>query len=127
VEGQVSLPARAFADFEAYTRAFSHDANIPAALWGSVEVGHLHIWLLLPEDETRLKQQASHVLEKLQDYSTQLGGGPTGKVAPGILKRLALQRNSWSPGWRVRAKLKEQFDPQGILPLRDPLTKNMFA
>jgi glycolate oxidase len=127
LEGQVVLPARAFADFEAYTRAFSHDANISAALWGTVEVGHLHIWLPLPEDEPRLRQQASHVLEKLQDYSVQLGGGPTGKVAPAILKRLTPQRSSWTSGWRVRAKLKEQFDPHTIFPLRDPLTKNMFA
>ncbi len=127
LEGQVVLPARAFADFEAYTRAFSHDANILAALWGTIEVGHLHIWLLLPEDEPRLRQQASHVLEKLQDFSVQLGGGPAGKVAPGILKKLALQRSSWPSGWRVRAKLKEQFDPHTIFPLRDPLTKNMFA
>jgi FAD/FMN-containing dehydrogenase len=126
VEGQVVLPARAFADFEAYTRVQSHESNISAALAGTVEVGHMHIWLLLPEDEPRLKRRAMEALEKMQEYSVQLGGGPTGQVAPGILARLALQQATWSTGWRVRAKLKEQLDPQGIFPIREPLVHGVL-
>ncbi|MFH1010860.1 MAG: FAD-binding oxidoreductase [bacterium] len=126
MEGQVVLPARAFADFEAYTRAVSHEANISAALAGTVEVGHMHIWLFLSEDEPRLKRRANDVLEKMQDYSAQLGGGPAGKIAPGILKRLALQRDSWTTGWRVCAKLKERLDPHGIFPIREPLAQRVL-
>lgn len=116
IEGLVVLPARAFANFETYARGLSHEANIPVALWGTVEVGYLHIWLLLPDDEPRLRRRADEVLEKLQDYAAQLGGGPAGKAAAGVLRRRALHRGSSATGWKIRAKLKEQLDPLNILP-----------
>ncbi len=122
LHGQVVLPARAFPDFEADARALSHEANLPIALWGTVEVGHLHIWLLLPEDEPRLRRRAGEVLEKLQEYSAQLGGGPAGKAAEGVLRRVALRRGSSPTGWKVRDKLKEQLDPDAIFPAEKALS-----
>jgi FAD/FMN-containing dehydrogenase len=122
LHGQVVLPVRAFTDFESDARALSHEANLPIAIWGTVEVGHLHIWILLPEDESRLRRRAGEVLEKLQEYSAQLGGGPAGKAAPGILQRVAVRRGSSPTGWKVRDKLKEQLDPDAIFPAEKALS-----
>ncbi|MBU1937100.1 FAD-binding oxidoreductase, partial [bacterium] len=122
LHSQVVLPARAFPDFEAHARELSHEANLPIALWGTVEVGHLHIWLLLPEDEPRLRRRAGEVLDKLQEYSAQLGGGPSGKASGGILQRVALRRGSSPTGWKVRDKLKEQLDPDAIFPAEKALS-----
>ena len=114
LEGQIMLPARAFTDFEARARAVSYEASIAVALCGTVEVGHLHIWVLSSEDEPRLKRRASEVLEKLQECAVELGGGPVGKAAAAFLKRRVRHRGISITGQQVRTKLKKQLDPHAI-------------
>ncbi len=114
LEGQVVLPARSFAGLEAHARELSYEANIAVALLGTVEVGHLHIWLLLSEDDPRIRRQAAQVLDKLQEYAAESGGGPAGRIAARARRRWTRYHGVSATSAQVRDKLKKLLDPHRI-------------
>lgn len=70
------LPAGALIELEAAARDCGRDANLDVALWGTVEFGHLHIWVLRPDDQPRTARQAEELLRKLVEIASELGGYP---------------------------------------------------
>ncbi len=96
VESRLKLPAPAIVDMEAAARELGRDANVQIALWGTVEAGHLHVWALLPDEETRTRRQAEGAVRSLVEIAVDLDGSECTKsvdsAKPDSLLTLARER-----------------------------------
>jgi hypothetical protein len=104
------VPATAMVELEEAVRELGHDFNFPVALWGTVEAGHMHVWILQPDAEPRTQVRADELLKKIVEVNLSLGGCcAAGSTLPFDV------RNGRSP---VTRALKDQFlkkcDPNGL-------------
>lgn len=74
LEATLRLPAETVVEFEEAAREFGRDFNYPVALWGTLEAGHLTVWVLEPDNQPRTGRRAEELLKKLIEAALALGG-----------------------------------------------------
>jgi hypothetical protein len=116
---RLRLPAMAVAELEDAARELGRDANLHTALWGTVEAGHFHVWVLHPDDQPRTQRSAEELLKRLLEVAVSLGG----YCAPGNLlpfdSRTISAHTRGSLGDTVREQLLKRCDPNAMyLPVR---------
>jgi FAD/FMN-containing dehydrogenase len=113
----MKLPASAVEDLEERARDLSKDYNLGVAAWGTVERGHMHIWILQPDAEVRTNRQAGELLKKLAEDAARLGGCLISAKPPLLpdVRDSAVDEISE----QIADKLVKQCDPMAIYsPLR---------
>ena len=115
----------AVAELEDAARELGRDANLHTALWGTVEAGHFHVWVLHPDDQPRTQRTAEELLKRLLEVAVSLGG----YCAPGNLlpfdSRTVSAHTRGSLGDTVREQLLKRCDPNAMyLPVRKTLTND---
>ena len=68
------VPAPAMTDLEEAARELGRDFNFPVALWGTVEAGHMNVWILKPDAEPRTNVRAEDLMKKIVEAAVNLGG-----------------------------------------------------
>ncbi|MBU0509873.1 hypothetical protein KKH27_13705 [bacterium] len=118
---RLKMLALGLADLEEAARDLGHEFNLPVALWGTVEAGHLQVWVLQPDGESRTIQHAETLLGKLYEIAV----GLEGTCAPGTVlpfdSRLIEPPTDDSPLIAIRQRIIEKCDPHGLyVPLTGP-------
>ena len=111
---KLRLPAIAVADLEDAARELGRDANLHTALWGTVEAGHFHVWVLHPDDQPRTQHTAEALLKRILEVAVSLGG----YCAPGNLlpfdSRTVSANSRGSLGDTIRDQLLKRCDPHSL-------------
>ncbi|MBU1920573.1 FAD-binding oxidoreductase [bacterium] len=114
---RMKLPASAIEDLEDRFRDLSKDYNLGVACWGTLEQGHLHLWILQPDGEARTNRQAGDLLKKLAEDAARLGGCLLDTKPASLLNLHDTAIDELSS--QVSDKLLKQCDPMAMyLPLR---------
>lgn len=104
------VPAMAMVELEDAARELGRDFNFPVALWGTVEVGHMHVWILQPDAEPRTNVRAEELLKKIVEVAVGLGGC----CAAGNTLPFDLRNGRTSLGRTLREQFLKKCDPGGV-------------
>jgi FAD/FMN-containing dehydrogenase len=112
LEARVRLPLEAIPDVEEAAAELGRDSNFPLAVWGTVEVGYTHLWVMLPDQEALTRNRGRETLNKLIEIAISLGAKRA--CGNGATSRV----NSSSPEGKyaegVRELMKERCDPAAM-------------
>jgi FAD/FMN-containing dehydrogenase len=101
-----------------YVRAVREAAarrKLDVVLFGHAGDGHLHCNLLPELSRAGWEAEVASLLEEVTDVVVALGGTPSGEHGDGRLRAPLLERVFGAEVVALFAKVKEAFDPQGIL------------
>ncbi|MCC6475587.1 FAD-binding oxidoreductase, partial [bacterium] len=80
-KGRYRLPSEALLDFDERARELARDRNLTTVIWGTLDRGTLHVWVLHPDGEARTARSAAELLERLAEDVIHLGGSPVENAA----------------------------------------------
>ena len=89
--------------------------DIAAVIFGHAGDGHVHVNLLPKIGRAGWEQGVAGVLEEVSDAVVRLGGTPSGEHGDGRLRAALLQRVYGDEIVGLFRRLKQAFDPLGIL------------
>jgi len=104
------VPATSLVEFEEAVRELGRDFNFPVALWGTVEAGHLHVWILQPDAESRTQVRAEELLKKIVEAAVSLGG----TCAAGACLPFDMRNGRGSVGHTLREQFIKKCDPGNL-------------
>lgn len=97
--GRFRLPVEALCDFDERVTELARDRSLSVAVWGTLGTGHVHTWVLRPDDEARTARRAAELLDRLAEDSLHLGGCPV-ELANGLAD-LAPYRDALTQSWEM--------------------------
>jgi len=113
--GRFRLPAEGLCDFEDRVVELARDRSLDVAVWGTLDSGHIKVWVLHPDAEARTSRRAAELLERLSEDCLNLAGCPI-ETAAGMVD-LSLYRDAVTQGWEVT--MTNKCDPSSrYKPLR---------
>lgn len=109
---RVRLSAGGIADLEEAAVELGRDANLPVAVWGTPEIGYVHLWVMQPNTEQVTLNRARETLQKLVEIAINLGAS----CAPGEAR--SARSRSTLPELKIvnslRSMLTERCDPAAL-------------
>ncbi|MDQ6805089.1 MAG: FAD-binding oxidoreductase, partial [Actinomycetota bacterium] len=89
--------------------------GLPACSWGHAGDGNLHSTFLVSTEDPDELDRAEGAAEELFALAAALGGSVSGEHGIGWVKRGALARQ-WAPAaLALHERVKDAFDPKGLL------------
>jgi glycolate oxidase len=83
--------------------------------FGHAGDGNLHPTIVMPRGDTDAAERGMQAFEGILDVALSLGGTITGEHGVGNLKRHALVRELDDVAMDLHARIKQAWDPEGIL------------
>lgn len=115
VSEDIFVPVARLADAVDAIHAIGEELRMPACTWGHAGDGNIHASLLVdPHDPAEL-EVANAATARMFALAVQLGGGVTGEHGIGYLKRGQLQRQWSEQAIALHERIKQTFDPAGIM------------
>ncbi len=109
---RVRLSSDGIADLEDAAIELGRDANLPVAVWGTPEIGYVHIWVMQPNTEHVTQTRSRETLQKLVEIAINLGAS----CAPGEAR--SARARSTLPELKIvnslRTMLTERCDPAAL-------------
>lgn len=115
-ECDVVVPRKHVADFILSMNELGRKYDIRIRSFGHAGDGNLHIYVLkdeLPED--RWKTVLSDIFKEMYDMAESFGGKVSGEHGIGFAKILYLNNSMGKEGTALLQRIKNAFDPKGIL------------
>ena len=109
------VPLERMGEYIRIVRRVTSARDIPAVIFGHAGDGHVHVNLLPKIGRAGWEQSLAGVLEEVSDTVLRLGGTPSGEHGDGRLRAALLQRVYGEEIVGLFRRLKETFDPLGIL------------
>ena len=109
------VPLERMGEYIRIVRRLTSARDIAAVIFGHAGDGHVHVNLLPRIGQAGWEQSVAGVLEEVSDAVIRLGGTPSGEHGDGRLRAGLLQRVYGEEIVGLFRKLKETFDPLGIL------------
>jgi FAD/FMN-containing dehydrogenase len=109
------VPLDRIGEYIRIVRRVTSARDISAVIFGHAGDGHVHVNLLPKVGQAGWEQSVAGVLEEVSDAVIRLGGTPSGEHGDGRLRAGLLQRVYGQEIVGLFRKLKETFDPLGIL------------
>ena len=109
------VPIERMGEYIRVVRRVTSARDISAVIFGHAGDGHVHVNLLPKIGQAGWEQSVAGVLEEVSDALIRLGGTPSGEHGDGRLRAGLLQRVYGEEIVDLFGKLKEVFDPLGIL------------
>ena len=114
VPGDIGVPISAIPEFMKFVESTTQDSNVPAAAFGHIGDGNIHVWLAYDRTDSQSFSNAKSVSEKLVEKALALHGTCTAEHGIGIGKRIYLEKEH-EDTIELMKRIKTLFDPQGIL------------
>lgn len=108
VEARVRLPLEAISALEETAADLGRDANLAIAIWGTVEIGYMHLWVMLSDNELITRTRARETLNKLLEIAVSLGAKRA--AGDGGVSRMSFTTGS-RYAERLRSLARERCDP----------------
>jgi FAD/FMN-containing dehydrogenase len=109
------VPLERMGEYIRIVRRVTSARDIAAVIFGHAGDGHVHVNLLPRIGQAGWEQSVAGVLEEVSDAVVRFGGTPSGEHGDGRLRAGLLQRVYGEEIVGLFRKLKEAFDPLGIL------------
>ncbi len=111
----IAVPLDRLRDVARETERIGARHDVPALSFGHAGDGNIHSTFLFSPDEPGEEQRADDACHDLFDLAVELGGTVTGEHGIGWLKRGQLERQLGPVGYDLHTRLKQVFDPKGLL------------
>ncbi|HEY3294925.1 MAG TPA: FAD-binding oxidoreductase [bacterium] len=108
---RLRVPAPSVPELEEAVKELGRDFNFPVALWGTVEAGHMNVWILQPDAEPRTTVRAEELLKKIIEVAVTLGGC----CAAGNLLPFDIRNGRTSITRTLREQFLKKCDPAGVV------------
>ncbi|MBA3316469.1 MAG: FAD-binding oxidoreductase [Gemmatimonadales bacterium] len=109
------VPIERMGDYIRIVRRVTSARDIAAVIFGHAGDGHVHVNLLPKVGRAGWEQSVAGVLEEVSDAVLRLGGTPSGEHGDGRLRAGLLQRTYGDEILGLFRRVKDAFDPLGIL------------
>jgi len=115
-ECDVVVPRRSVAEFVLYTHTLSEEVGIRLPGFGHAGDGNLHIYLCRDGlDETEWKRRRDAAFDALYKKADELSGFVSGEHGIGYAKREYLKRQISPEQMELMKRIRQAFDPKGLL------------
>jgi FAD/FMN-containing dehydrogenase len=111
----VTVPLDRLRDVAHGTLAIGERHGVPALSFGHAGDGNIHSTFLFSPDDPDEEQRADAACHDLFALARSLGGSVSGEHGIGWLKRGQLQHQLGPTGYDLHARVKQLFDPKGLL------------
>lgn len=111
----VAVPLDRLRDVARQTLAIGERRGVPALSFGHAGDGNIHSTFLFTADDVEEQRRADDACHDLFDLALELGGTVTGEHGIGWLKRGQLERQLGPGGYDLHRRVKQVFDPKGLL------------
>ena len=109
------VPLERMGEYIRIVRRVTSARDIAAVIFGHAGDGHVHVNLLPKIGRAGWEQSVAGVLEEVSDAVIRLGGTPSGEHGDGRLRAALLERVYGEEIVGLFRRLKQGFDPLGIL------------
>lgn len=115
INEDVVVPRSRLAELAAYLDKLGEEYGLPIAAFGHAGDGNIHVNIMLDKDNPIEKENAKVLIKALFKEVIQMGGTITGEHGIGITKAPYLGLEIPQAGLQLMSRLKNAFDPRGIL------------
>jgi hypothetical protein len=109
------VPVERMGDYLQLVRQAADRSGVPVVMFGHAGDGHVHINILPDAGRPDWERSVAALLEEVTEGVIQLGGTPSGEHGDGRLRAHTLERVFGTEIVGLFRKLKQSFDPSGIL------------
>lgn len=109
------VPVPALGEYVRFIRARARDRGLDVVLFGHAGDGHLHVNLLPDTTSAGWEAQVLGLLEEATGEVIRLGGTPSGEHGDGRLRAPFVERLYGGEVLALFRRVKEAFDPDGVL------------
>jgi glycolate oxidase len=111
----VAVPRSRLADAMAAFAEVAAGHDVPVFTFGHAGDGNLHPTLVTPHGDEHGARRALQAFDAILDVALALGGTVTGEHGVGLIKRRALGAELDDTAVDLHARVKQAWDPRGIL------------
>jgi len=111
----ISVPRRRLADAVERVERIAVERGVVIGTFGHAGDGNLHPTIVTPRGDADAAARALLAFDDILEVALALGGTVTGEHGVGLLKRSALARELDPVASDLHARVKDAFDPRGIL------------
>lgn len=111
----VAVPRSNLAEAVAAIEEIAERRGVLIGTFGHAGDGNLHPTIVTPRGDADAAARGLAAFDDILDVALRLGGTVTGEHGVGMLKRRALREELDEPARDLHARLKDAFDPRGIL------------
>ncbi len=111
----VAVPRPRLPDLLRGIEQIARDKRVVIACPGHVGDGNMHPTVVVERDDPDAVRRAEDAFDAVMELGLRLGGTTTGEHGIGSLKRRWLERELGPAGVEVHRRIREVFDPLGIL------------
>jgi len=111
----IAVPLDRLRDVARETLEIGARHDVPALSFGHAGDGNIHSTFLFAPEEADQEARADAACHELFELALRLGGTVTGEHGIGWLKRGQLERQLGPDAYDLHLRLKQTFDPKGLL------------
>jgi glycolate oxidase len=111
----VAVPRQKLPDLLRGIEAIAQEKAVLIACPGHVGDGNMHPTVVVERDDPDAVRRAEEAFDGVMELGLRLGGTITGEHGVGLLKRRWLREEIGKSGAAVHQRIKDAFDPDGIL------------
>ncbi len=111
----IAVPLDRLRDVARETLAIGARHDVPALSFGHAGDGNIHSTFLFAPDDPEQERRADAACHELFQLAHRLGGTVTGEHGIGWLKRGQLEQQLGAVGYDLHLRIKQAFDPKGLL------------
>lgn len=111
----VAIPRERLAEAVAQIEAIALRYDVLIGTFGHAGDGNLHPTIVTPRGDAEAAARGLAAFDEILQVALRVGGTVTGEHGIGLLKRDALTEELDGPARDLHRRLKEAFDPRGIL------------
>jgi len=115
ISEDIVVPRNRIVHIVTYLDELGQRYGLPIPVFGHAGDGNLHINIMLDKNNPREGENASLLIRALFEKVIKLGGTITGEHGIGITKKPYLEMEISRTGLGLMSRIKEAFDPRGIL------------
>jgi len=115
VPGDVTVPISEYGPTIEYIKSLEDDHDIRMPCFGHAGDGNIHYTVLVDPTDSDELERGQQAYSDIVDYALSVGGTATGEHGIGLGKREYLEREHGEIAVGLMRRLKEAFDPNGIL------------
>lgn len=115
VPGDVTVPISEYGPTIEYIKSLEDDHDILMPCFGHAGDGNIHYTVLVDPTDSDELDRGQQAYSDIVDYALSVGGTATGEHGIGLGKREYLEREHGETAVGLMRRLKEAFDPNGIL------------
>jgi glycolate oxidase len=115
ISEDIVVPRNRLADFIGFLEALSLSSGLPLPAFGHAGDGNIHVNLMHDQADPNETGKLEGIIKKVFEKVLELGGTISGEHGIGLTKSPYLSMEIPKPAFDLMIRLKNAFDPKGIL------------